>query len=1670
MSRAELPLPPSDPSLTLRKTKSTETFGAVLKRKASLKTILGFGSSRIEEHPSLRPDSRSSTRDLLFQPGPPPKKRRWRPGRRSSEMAPPMPPVPRPYRAAEHLDSDEAPDEMFTLDTDLSELTGIVDPVVLHSAASSPDSGLESALVTSHSPTLSGHSQQVFFNNPWLTPTDVGIPKLLHGDAIAPTEVDFKTPDSWHSETYSPRGRRDSEGEASSDDENHRSSRVVGPRWKIRVFADNTEHLLRVSTHDTVETLMPQLNAKLSDFPSNEVHELYLKQWGTERRLRKSERPADILRKCLLKAGYDETDGYELHGSGVPFLVRFVYRSQFLGSADDAISSSSSFIYTNLTGRSLTTIPILLHHHAPTIRSLILSRNPLGTSLPSDFLQACTSLQRLSLSHMYLKKVPPSIRTWRSASLTHLDLSNNRLTSLDGDGDIWLHELSGLLLLQLQNNRLDSLPALLPLGLLQLSISNNRFTGLPLCITQLPSLSTLDVSHNVLTSLPAEIGQLGSLTQLVMACNRISELPSEFSNLVNLRELDCRRNDIADFAVACGLPELVSVTADHNTNLHTLALNLGPNLQSFDISHNVITELALMPGPLPPCPFALTSLDMSYTNLAVLPASLLPCLPLLRTLLLHHNCLHTLPAQLSACTYLETLSVAANHLTSLPGTIGLLQKLEVLDVHGNSLTELPQELWNCASLARINATSNLLRSWWDPPPIPIEEPVAISPTTKSSGLLAVPPSSPTRHNFASRRPSLSRGPLDAELPPLVHSLETLCLAENELTDEALLPMLLFKELRVINLSLNALQEVPPDFFVRLNKLEEVFLSGNRLTRIPSAGLSRLERLGTLFLNGNRLSHLPQELGKVKSLTLLDVGNNGLKYNINNLDYDWNWNFNKNLVFLNLSGNRQLEIKSDPSFHPQRLSTSTASSFERRSLSGFSGLPRLRVLGLMDVTITTNTGSDIPDESEERRVRTSSSLVNGLSYGIADIIGRTSSQHPDTHMSDLVHEFRGAKKDTVFAMFGRAQPHVSTADTPPSTVPGAPTANSLAKFLKDNFIRIFISQLNALDQQRAEGVSDALRRAFLKLNQEYHDVLFGPGLAARKMSIAGSMGNPNDLLQIGASGIVVYIVNKRLYVANAGNALAVVSRDGIAQSVSRKHCPEDRSETTRIRSTGGWVSPSGLVNGELDISRSFGFYHLTPSVNARPDVCELELTNKDAFIIIANRGLWDHVEEQTAVDIVQRTPRDPMLAAQKLRDLAMSCGAEGSTMIMVVSLASMFKEDREETEATEEEQSMELERYRRQRVFDRTLDRLRNEVPAPVGHIALVFTDIKGSTHLWEASTSGMIAALHLHNNLLRRYLRHCGGYEVRTEGDAFICSFPTVLAAVWWCLTIQVELLGVSWPQDILECPDGRVVHDSQGQVMYRGLCLRMGIHCGEPDLCIPDPISNRMDYFGLVVTRASRITGFADGGQITISDAVLAEINGRVFEREIPPEYPNAPAVSKEVIASVKALNPTIVSIGERRLKNLEAPESISYIFPGALAERATYKDVEPADTLLPTPSISVIPPPTPIGPESEFNTKHISELAMLCARLEFALAGRPYSNDLEAFQQLHVLLPTNLCERSEAELTIVLDSLAIRMENVEALLAARVKPPPPSTDSLIAALHGLDQRTLSDLLARFS
>ncbi len=528
-----------------------------------------------------------------------------------------------------------------------------------------------------------------------------------------------------------------------------------------------------------------------------------------------------------------------------------------------------TFDLIDLTSRSLKAVPVPLYAHADAIVLLNLSRNPM-LEIPLDFIQACTTLRELRLSHMALKKVPQSVRHCRT--LHRLDLSCNRIADLEDAG---LDQIPQLRHLKLQNNRMDSLPYYFPRlrELRDLNISNNKFKHIPAGVCEIRTLVDLDASFNMISELPDELGQLTELENLTIVGNQVGKIPEQCANLKNLRVLDCKRNHITDISVVCTLPKIEQLCADHN-QLHALDVSFGPALKQLDASHNDITQLNLVPGPLG-LPYALTTLNLSYAKLSTLDDLALAQLTALEVLRIDHNSIRSLPDSLCGLSGLKQLSCSNNRLFTLPRDIGRLQWLEDLQAHNNDLSELPMSLWNCSSLQVINVTSNVI-STWNLPPGSIDLDFAMSHAWGSTASLL------------SDRKASNGSITGSALPVLASSLEKLYVGENSLTADSLHPLALLKELQVLNLSFNSIQQLPSSFFRNLTQLRELYLSGNDISAIPTENLQHMTKLEVLFLNGNKLQTLPREISKLQNLSVMDVGSNVLKYNINNWEFDWNW--------------------------------------------------------------------------------------------------------------------------------------------------------------------------------------------------------------------------------------------------------------------------------------------------------------------------------------------------------------------------------------------------------------------------------------------------------------------------------------------------------------------------------------------------------------------------------------------------------------------------------------------------------------------------------------------------------------------------------------------------------------------------------------------------------------
>src|SRR5215218_9558561 len=133
---------------------------------------------------------------------------------------------------------------------------------------------------------------------------------------------------------------------------------------------------------------------------------------------------------------------------------------------------------------------------------------------------------------------------------------------------------------------------------------------------------------------------------------------------------------------------------------------------------------------------------------------------------------------------------------------------------------------------------------------------------------------------------------------------------------------------------------------------------------------------------------------------------------------------------------------------------------------------------------------------------------------------------------------------------------------------------------------------------------------------------------------------------------------------------------------------------------------------------------------------------------------------------------------------------------------------------------------------------------PSGTVTFLFTDIEGSTTLWERDREAMTAAVERHLALLDAAIYAHGGTHFKTVGDAVQAAFLTAPAAIAAASDAQRALLDENW-----------------GEI--GPLRVRMALHAGEAE---PD---TRGDYLAAPLNRLSRLLSAGHGGQILLSQTV---------------------------------------------------------------------------------------------------------------------------------------------------------------------------------------------------------
>lgn len=349
-----------------------------------------------------------------------------------------------------------------------------------------------------------------------------------------------------------------------------------------------------------------------------------------------------------------------------------------------------------------------------------------------------------------------------------------------------------------------------------------------------------------------------------LAEENLSVIPvAVFKNAATLEFMDLSRNTLLD------VPDDLF---EGLTNLRLLRL-IGNQLTAvpraiiktqllthLDLSSNNLTGHTL--DVLRHCPL-LTHLNLACNQIDAFPDSL-ACLTKMRALDLSSNYLAAFPEAILEMSELKELNLAFNLLRVVPDAIENLKVLRVLSLTGNSIHHIPHSICELIHLRQLNIQGNLMESL--------------------GGIAWIASASEI---------ALSYNNIKALTTSAWNSATQVLASHNQLnaiTFQQVLPFL-----RVLNLRVNQLIELPESLFEFTPALESLNLERNLLTRLPTSinGLQYLEslqladneisdfgldfigltRLAHVDARGNNIKQLPGSIWKAPALKTLNLSSN-----------------------------------------------------------------------------------------------------------------------------------------------------------------------------------------------------------------------------------------------------------------------------------------------------------------------------------------------------------------------------------------------------------------------------------------------------------------------------------------------------------------------------------------------------------------------------------------------------------------------------------------------------------------------------------------------------------------------------------------------------------------------------------------------------------------------------
>jgi class 3 adenylate cyclase len=151
---------------------------------------------------------------------------------------------------------------------------------------------------------------------------------------------------------------------------------------------------------------------------------------------------------------------------------------------------------------------------------------------------------------------------------------------------------------------------------------------------------------------------------------------------------------------------------------------------------------------------------------------------------------------------------------------------------------------------------------------------------------------------------------------------------------------------------------------------------------------------------------------------------------------------------------------------------------------------------------------------------------------------------------------------------------------------------------------------------------------------------------------------------------------------------------------------------------------------------------------------------------------------------------------------------------------------------------------------------------PIGTVTFLFTDIEGSTPLWEQVPQAMQVAIAQHHAILHKTIEGNHGVIFGIDGDAFKAAFQYPQQGLQAAIDAQRMLQAATWPKPV------------------GALCVRMGLHTGtaHANSSPGEALTGSAYEVSHTLNRAARIMSAAHGGQI-----LLSQETANLVERELP-------------------------------------------------------------------------------------------------------------------------------------------------------------------------------------------